>query len=74
MKAGMFEEAEQTYRKDLSSWRDNGWSLYGLSKSLEAQGKGDEALAEMAKFKRVWQKADDQLLTTSCKCIDNLNK
>jgi len=50
---GKFKESEQTYQKDLSIWRDNGWSLYGLSKALEAQGKSDEAMAEMAKFKRV---------------------
>jgi len=74
MKAGMFKEAEQTYRKDLSIWRDNGWSLYGLSKALSAQGRGDDALAEMAKFNRVWENADERLLTTSCKCIENLNK
>ena len=74
MKAGMFEEAEQTYQKDLSIWRDNGWSLYGLSKALEAQGKSEQALAEMAKLERVWEQADEQLLTTSCKCIANLNE
>jgi hypothetical protein len=38
------------------------------------RGNSEEAMAEMAKFKRVWEKADEQLLTTSCKCIENLNK
>lgn len=74
MKAEMFEEAEQTYRKDLSTWRDNAWSLFGLSQALASQGKSDEAAAELTKFKRVWKNADEQQLTTSCKCIENLNK
>lgn len=72
MKAAMFAEAEQAYRKDLSIWRDNGWSLYGLSQALEAQGKTDEALATLARFKQVWKNADEQILTTSCKCIEAL--
>ena len=72
MKAGKFAEAEATYRKDLSAWRDNGWSLYGLSESLAAQGKQAEAASVMARFKEVWSGADDQSLTTSCKCVERL--
>jgi len=74
MKAGMFPEAEQTYRKDLSIWRDNGWSLYGLSQALMAQGKTNQAAAELEKFKKVWASADEPLLTTSCKCLKNLER
>jgi tetratricopeptide (TPR) repeat protein len=74
MKAGMFPEAEATYRKDLSIWRDNGWSLYGLSQALAAQGKTSEAAAELEKFKKVWVSADEPLLTTSCKCLKNLER
>lgn len=73
MKAGMFEQAEETYRKDLSIWRDNAWSLYGLGKALEAQGKRDEASIELAKHQLIWAKADEHQLTTSCKCIEHLD-
>lgn len=31
-------EAEQTYREDLTIYPENGWSLDGLARSLEAQG------------------------------------
>ncbi|MEM8679716.1 MAG: hypothetical protein AAGF97_10230 [Planctomycetota bacterium] len=72
MKAGQFADAEQTYRTDLRLWRDNGWSLYGLSQALEAQDKHDEAAVVLADFKRVWANADEPLLTTSCKCVENL--
>jgi len=74
MKAGLPQEAERTYRKDLSIWRDNGWSLYGLSQALTAQGKIPAANAQLAKLKVVWANADEPLLTTSCKCIERLNK
>jgi len=74
MKAGKYKEAEQTYRKDLANWRDNGWSLYGLSQALMAQGKTNEANLELTTFKRVWASADDPLLTTSCKCVKNLDQ
>ena len=46
MKAGQFEKAESTYRKDLNKWEGNGWSLFGLSRALQAQGKMDEAISE----------------------------
>jgi tetratricopeptide (TPR) repeat protein len=35
--------AEQAYRADLTQYPENGWSLYGLAQSLQAQGKGQEA-------------------------------
>ena len=72
MKAGEFTKAEETYRHDLRIWRDNGWSLYGLSEALAAQGRQDEADAILARHKTVWNQADDPLLTTSCKCIEQL--
>jgi tetratricopeptide (TPR) repeat protein len=43
LESGRAAEAEQVYRKDLSQYPKNGWSLYGLARSLEAQGKSDEA-------------------------------
>lgn len=72
MKAGMFEKAEQSYRRDLQNWRDNGWSLYGLNQALEAQAKHDPAKDVRLAFQRIWKNADEPLLTTSCKCIEHL--
>ena len=69
VKAEKFAEAEQTYREDLSIWSDNGWSLYGLSQALEAQGKMEAAAATLAQLDQVWNGED---LTTSCKCIEKL--
>jgi len=40
---GRAQKAEQVYRKDLEQYPKNGWSLYGLARSLEAQGKRDQA-------------------------------
>jgi tetratricopeptide (TPR) repeat protein len=56
MKAKKFEAAEQVYREDLMRNRANGWSLYGLSRSLKAQGK---PTAEVdAQFQAAWRHAD----------------
>ncbi len=68
LKAGRYADAERVYRRDLAKWRDNGWSLYGLSRALEEQGKTDEARAVRIESDRVWARADAPT-TTSCKCI-----
>ena len=68
LKRGKFEDAERVYREDLARWRDNGWSLYGLSRALEGQGKAGEAAEVMTEHLRIWAKADGPI-TTSCKCI-----
>jgi tetratricopeptide (TPR) repeat protein len=51
-------EAEAVYRDDLKRNPDNGWSLYGLARSLQAQGKTAEAQAVQARFQRAWAEAD----------------
>jgi tetratricopeptide (TPR) repeat protein len=61
LEAGRAAEAEKVYREDLTRHRNNGWSLFGLAKSLEAQGKTDEAAKTMEQFNRVWSKADTKL-------------
>ena len=45
MEADRAEEAEAIYREDLAKNRNNAWSLIGLQKSLQAQGKLDAARA-----------------------------
>jgi tetratricopeptide (TPR) repeat protein len=68
LKDGRYAEAERVYREDLVKWRENGWSLYGLTRALEAQEKIEEARAVRARYDAAWAKADEPTLT-SCKCI-----
>jgi tetratricopeptide (TPR) repeat protein len=68
MKAQRFAEAEAAYRADLKRWPANGWSLYGLTRSLRAQGKDQEADAVEAEFRKTWQHADTPI-ASSCLCI-----
>jgi tetratricopeptide (TPR) repeat protein len=50
--------AETLYREDLVHQPNNGWSLYGLARSLEAQNKGAEAAKVDAEYRKWWDKAD----------------
>ena len=45
MQNGRYAEAEQVYREDLARLPDNGWSLYGLARSLRAKEEPEEAAA-----------------------------
>lgn len=67
-KAGRYAEAESVYREDLRRLPNNGWSLYGLASSLEAQGKGAAASVIRKEFARAWAKADMQI-ASSCMCV-----
>ncbi|UCH92001.1 MAG: hypothetical protein JSU60_04010 [Nitrospirota bacterium] len=64
LEAGKPKEAEQVYRQDLLAHPQNGWSLFGLEKSLEAQGKLDEAKTAQQEFEAAWADAD-VILTSS---------
>jgi tetratricopeptide (TPR) repeat protein len=55
---GQYEEAEAVYRKDLEEYPHNGWSMSGLMKALEMQGKSDEAAAMKPMFDIVWRNSD----------------
>ncbi len=68
LEAGRAEEAERVYAEDLAEFRENGWSLFGLAASLEAQGRHDEARAVRARFEKAWARADVRL--TSSRIID----
>ena len=50
--------AEKLYREDLVHYPNNGWSLYGLARSLEAQKKTAEAAKVDAQYRKRWDKAD----------------
>ena len=58
--AGKPAEAEMAFRESLKMWPDNGWSLFGLMKSLEAQQKTVEAKMTKAAFDKAWARADYQ--------------
>jgi hypothetical protein len=46
---------------------ENGWSLFGLARSLELQQKRDEAATVEVRFQKIWAKADMQI-ASSCLC------
>lgn len=58
LKLGKATEAEAVYREDLKQYLQNGWSLFGLMKSLEAQGKNSEVAEVKAQFEKAWAHAD----------------
>ena len=51
-------KAEAVFRRDLSWHKNNGWSLFGLWKSLEAQGKSDEAEQTFNAYEKSWADSD----------------
>ncbi|HEY7292439.1 MAG TPA: alpha/beta hydrolase [Vicinamibacterales bacterium] len=56
--AGRARDAERAYREDLERFRENGWSLFGLAQSLEAQGNTGEGADMRRRFAKAWQRAD----------------
>jgi len=58
---GQFPEAEAVFRRDLELYPHNGWSMFGLAQSLEAQGKSNEADEVRHHFDAAWQFADIEL-------------
>jgi tetratricopeptide (TPR) repeat protein len=61
LKAKRIAEAEAVYRKDLAAYPHNGWSMYGLIQSLEAQKKTAEAAEVRKMFEHAWGRADVKL-------------
>ena len=68
LEAGRAAEAEAVYREDLKRFRENGWSLFGLARSLEAQQRASEAAEARQRFEKAWARADIQL--TSSRIMD----
>ncbi len=62
--AGNLKEAEKIYREDLEKFPNNGWSLYGLHQSLEAQGKSEDAQRVKKNFETAWKWADIKLTSS----------
>lgn len=63
--AGKAKEAEAVYRKDLEINPKNGWALFGVWKSLEAQKQGMKAKAAKKDFDEAWKSADITLARTA---------
>ena len=59
--AGRAEEAEAVYRKDLEQYPANGWSLFGLARSLEAQGRSADAQWAETGHRNAFARADVEL-------------
>ena len=51
-------EAEAVYREALDHHPENGWSLFGLARSLEAQGKKAAAQEAHRRYRERWKRAD----------------
>ncbi len=64
LQAGRAAEAELVYRRDLEIYPDNGWSLRGLARSLEAQDRIEEAKPVRDRFAQVWSVADLEITSS----------
>ena len=62
--AGQAKEAEAVYREELRRNPGNGWSLYGLSRALAAQGRDREAATTERAFNTAWANADVELVAS----------
>ncbi|HVG13605.1 MAG TPA: hypothetical protein VM935_01555 [Chitinophagaceae bacterium] len=59
--AKKYKEAEAVYKKDLRINPNNKWSLTGLSKALQMQGKKGEASAVAVQLKKLTATGDDTI-------------
>ena len=58
VQAGEPAKAEEVFREDLSRWRRNPWSLFGLESALRQQGKIANADLVRREFDKAWRRAD----------------
>jgi tetratricopeptide (TPR) repeat protein len=63
-----YADAEGVYRADLAQHPENGWSLYGLARSLKLQGKKEQAAVVLSRFDAAWRDADFRI-SSSCCCL-----
>ena len=68
--AGRPAEAEAEYRKDLERFRENGWSLFGLWQSVNAQRRVDDARQVRTRFDKAWARADVSLASSRMMLAD----
>jgi tetratricopeptide (TPR) repeat protein len=67
LQRGRLAEAEAVYRQDLKKLPDNGWSLYGLGRTLSLEHRTAEAALVEQQFHEIWAKADVSI-DASCLC------
>jgi tetratricopeptide (TPR) repeat protein len=65
LKANRAKDAEIVYREDLRRHPANGWSLFGLTRALRAQGRTRDAAASQGEFDKAWAHADITLVTSA---------
>ena len=68
---GEVVEAEAIYRQDLKQYKDNLWSLLGLSQALKKQGKMEEAEFVRASSEKASVRADIKI-QASCLCATKI--
>lgn len=61
LEAGRAAEAEAVYMKDLEWNQQNGWTTFGLSQALKAQGKTQEAIIVERQFESFFRNADVEI-------------
>jgi tetratricopeptide (TPR) repeat protein len=55
---GRAEEAERLYREDLARFPENAWSLAGLARALDAQGRQEEAGSVRERLQKATEQSD----------------
>ena len=65
LRDGRAPDAEAVYVEDLRRHPENGWALFGLTQSLEAQHKDAEAKAARHRFDQAWKDADITLTASA---------
>jgi tetratricopeptide (TPR) repeat protein len=68
LQAGKIAQAEAVFREDQRRQPGNGWGLYGLMRTLQLQGKQEEADAVGRDFELAWAKADIRI-KSPCLCL-----
>ena len=64
LEAKKAKEAEAVYREDLRRRPNDGWALFGLWQSLDAEKRTAEAAAVKADFDKAWSRADIKLTSS----------
>lgn len=67
LEARRWTEAERAFREDLAMYPENGWSLFGLTRSLRGQDRESDARRVESRFKRAWLHADTAI-QAPCLC------
>lgn len=68
LQAGRLGEAEAVFRSDLTRLPGNGWSLFGLARSLRLQKRAGEAAVIEKQFATAWKNADMKI-RSACLCL-----